>query len=103
MRPEAQSPRRTQECVAELDRALQINERCERAYFYRAMLYKRHNREGLAHKDFKKVKELNPKNIDAQRELRLYDMRGVTAASQSQAPAQSAAPKPGLFQKFFKK
>ena len=94
----------TQDRIADLDRAIKINERCERAYYYRAMLYKRHNRDGPAFKDFKKVSELNPKNIDAQRELRLYEMRGAGARPQSQAPSQTpVAQKPGLFQKFFKK
>jgi hypothetical protein len=109
-RPEALSAEGTQACIVELDRALEINERCERAYFYRAMLYKRHNREGLAFKDFKKVNELNPKNIDAQRELRLYDMRGGPPRRLTPVPSKppgakspSIAPKGGLFQKFFKK
>jgi tetratricopeptide (TPR) repeat protein len=94
----------TQDRIADLDRAIKINERCERAYFYRAMLYKRHNRDGPALKDFQKVNQLNPKNIDAQRELRLYEMRGAQPRSQSQAPSQApVAQKPGLFQKFFKK
>jgi tetratricopeptide (TPR) repeat protein len=93
----------TQARIADLDRAIKINDRCERAYYYRAMLYKRHNRDGPAFKDFKKIAELNPKNIDAQREIRLYEMRGAPKA-QSQAPAQApVAQKPGLFQKFFKK
>ena len=91
----------TQDRIADLDRAIKINDRCERAYYYRAMLYKRHNRDGPAFKDFQKVNQLNPKNIDAQRELRLYEMRGSRAPSQ--APAQSPAQTPGLFQKFFKK
>jgi hypothetical protein len=51
------------------------------------------------------VAELNPKNIDAQRELRLFEMRGTKRPltpppiNQPQPPP----PKPGLFQKFFKK
>jgi tetratricopeptide (TPR) repeat protein len=90
-----QTPEATQARIAELDRAIKINERCERAYFYRAMLYKRQNRDGPALRDFQKVAQLNPKNIEAQRELRLYEMRG---------PEKSpVAQKPGLFQKFFKK
>lgn len=98
------SPEGTQARIADLDRAIRINERCERAYFYRAMLYKRHNRDGPALKDFQKVNQLNPKNIDAQRELRLYEMRGAAPRPQSQAPSQApVAQKPGLFQKFFKK
>ena len=94
----------TQARIGDLDRAIRINDRCERAYFYRAMLYKRHNRDGPALKDFQKVNQLNPKNIDAQRELRLYEMRGAAQRPQSQAPSQApVAQKPGLFQKFFKK
>ena len=92
----------TQDRIADLDRAIKINERCERAYYYRAMLYKRHNRDGPAFADFKKVSELNPKNIDAQRELRLYEMRGAVRP-QSQAAPPPVGQKPGLFQKFFKK
>lgn len=80
-----------------------MNERCERAYFYRAMLYKRQHRNGLAFKDFQKVAELNPKNIDAQRELRLYEMRGGPPKRITPYPSQPPASKPGLFQKFFKK
>ena len=72
----AQTPEATQEPSQTLDRAIKMNERCERAYFYRAMLYKRHNREGSRSRISRKSRELNPKNIDAQRELRLYEMRG---------------------------
>jgi DnaJ domain len=101
--PSAQTPEGTQACIDDLDRALKMNERCERAYFYRAMLYKKQHRDGLAFKDFKKVAELNPKNIDAQRELRLYEMRGGPPRRITPFPSQPAPPKPGLFQKFFKK
>ncbi|HEY1957971.1 MAG TPA: DnaJ domain-containing protein [Polyangiaceae bacterium] len=104
LKPSAQSPEATQTYIAELDRALKLNERCERAYFYRAMLHKRLRRDALAFKDFKKVAELNPKNIDAQRELRLYEMRGGSQRPTTAVPSQPpASNKPGLFQKFFKK
>jgi tetratricopeptide (TPR) repeat protein len=104
LKPEAQSPEATQVKIEALDEALKMNARCERAYLYRAMLYKRQHRDGVAFKDFKKVVELNPKNIDAQREIRLYEMRGGAppppAAPSSPSEASS---KPGLFQKLFKK
>ena len=103
LKVDSQSPEATQARIADLDRALKMNERCERAYFYRAMLYKRTQRDGLAFKDFRKVAELNPKNIDAQRELRLYEMRGGPPKRITPYPSQPAPPKPGLFQKFFKK
>ncbi|HSQ67355.1 MAG TPA: DnaJ domain-containing protein [Polyangiaceae bacterium] len=104
LKPEAQSPEGTQMQIEALDEAIKTNPRCERAYLYRAMLYKRQHRDGLAFKDFQKVVELNPKNIEAQREIRLHDMRGGGA----RRPSPDAAPPPdaakqGLFQKLFKK
>jgi len=108
LKPTSQTPEATQARIGDLDRAIKLNERCERAYFYRAMLYKRQHRDALAFKDFKKVAELNPKNIDAQRELRLYDMRGgppkrITPGSMQAVTQKPPPQKPGLFQKFFKK
>jgi hypothetical protein len=57
------------------DRALKMNERCERAYVYRATLYKRMNKPDKAYLDFKMAAEVNPKNIDAAREVILYKKR----------------------------
>jgi hypothetical protein len=52
-----------------------MNERCERAYVYRATLYKRMNKPDKAYLDFKMAAEVNPKNIDAAREVILYKKR----------------------------
>ena len=107
LKPEAQSAEATQVKIEVLDEAIKSNPRSERAYLYRAMLYKRHHRDGPAYKDFKKVAELNPKNIEAQREIRLHEMRGGpthdVAPKPSPSPTGAPPPKPGLFQKFFKK
>jgi len=103
LKPESQTPEATNTFIETMDRAIKMNERCERAYYYRAMLYKRQHRDGLAFKDFQKLAELNPKNIDAQRELRLYELRGGPPRRITPYPAQPAQQKPGLFQKFFKK
>jgi len=104
LKPEAQSLEATQVQIEALAEAIKTNPRCERAYLYRAMLYKRQHRDGLAFKDFQNVVELNPKNIEAQREIRLHDMRGGGARrpSPNAAPPPAAA-KQGLFQKLFKK
>lgn len=61
--------------IEKLTQAIELNEKCERAYFYRAMLYKRLGNSPLAMKDFRIVVELNPRSVDAQRELRLFNMR----------------------------
>jgi curved DNA-binding protein CbpA len=87
-----------------LDGVLAKEPSYERAIYYRGVLLKRSGRHDKAMRDFKKAVELNPKNIDAVREVRLHDMRRRT---------QAAAPKPkpdpgggdggGLFGKFFKR
>ena len=47
----------------------------ERALFYRGSLLKRSGHEDKALADFRKVVELNPRNIDAAREVRLQAVR----------------------------
>jgi tetratricopeptide (TPR) repeat protein len=59
-----------------LDRAVKLNDRCERAHFYRGMLLKRMGKPDKAYLDFKDVAEINPNNIDAAREVLLYRKRG---------------------------
>ena len=104
LKPENQSPEATQVSIEALDEAIKASPRCERAYLHRAMLYKRQRRDGLAFKDFQKVVELNPKNIEAQREIRLQEMRGGGAPRPSPKTAPAPDPsKPGLLQKLFKK
>ncbi len=94
-KPENETGRATLECIARLDRALAINERCERGYFYRGMLHKRLGDMQLAVRDFRKTAELNPRNIDAIREVRLYGMR--------RPPQTSTKSSGGLFDRLFKK
>jgi hypothetical protein len=72
------------------------------------MLFKRIDEPNKALKDFKKAAEINPRNLDAMREVRLHNIRGGTkpAAGGSIRPG-SKAPQPetlgGLFGKLFKK
>lgn len=111
LKPENHSPEKTRDAIQMLDRALAMSAKCEKAYFWRAMLYKRVGRADAAVRDFKRVVELNPRNIDAAREVRLYRMRGgrrsdppagVTRAN-SEMPRAADDGKPGLFGRFFKK
>ena len=94
-----------------LDKAASMGAgRCEKAFFWRGMLYKRLGKMDLATKDFKRVVDLNPRNIDAAREVRLHHMRGNRG---SVPPAPRATPggqqrpedaqKGGLFGRLFKK
>lgn len=107
---------KTLEKVALLDRALKMNPNCASAYFYRAQLYKRAEDPKKAYADFKKASELNPRNLDAAREVRLHKMRGggsmppptTGPSAPSPRPGQKPAPTSGeglggLFGKLFKK
>jgi tetratricopeptide (TPR) repeat protein len=112
-RPDWQSRDKTLEKVLVLDRCIQKSPNCERAYFYRGLLHKRLNEPNKALKDFKKVAELNPRNVDAMREVRLHKMRGANSvpppahapAGSPGRPTKPAAPEGlgGIFGKLFKK
>ena len=118
MKQENQGEPATRVQIAVLDGAIATNEKCERAYFYRGMLLKRIGDLTAAHRDFKRASELNPRNVDAQREVRLYTMRneksGTTSPGAGDKERKSdpgrAKDKPkekdeakGLFGRFFKK
>lgn len=78
-RPEWLSVTKTLEKVAVLDRCIQKHPESERALLYRALLYKRADMPKKALKDFKRLIELNPRHVDAQRELKLHRMRADAA------------------------
>ena len=108
--PQWQSREKTLEKIALLDKCVQKNPNCERAIFFRGMLYKRIDEAKKALADFKKASEMNPRNLDAVREVRLHNMRGGTKAPPGVAGTPSTRPKPnqpdtlgGLFGKLFKK
>ena len=90
-KPEWLSREKTLEKCLVLERCIQKNSNCERAYFYRGLLYKRAGEASKAMKDFKKAAELNPRNLDAMREVRLHNMRGGA----SRPPSATVSPKVG--------
>ncbi len=109
LKPENQTPERTHASIKMLDRAIKLSNRCERAYFYRGMLHKRDGNPHAAVKDFRKAAELNPRNIDAVREVRLHEMRSQKgslppppAGRRGSSPPVPPA-KTGIFGKLFKK
>jgi curved DNA-binding protein CbpA len=58
-----------------LDRAVKLDPRCERAFMARAALYRRSGKPEKAYADFKEAAAINPKNIDAMREVMLHRKR----------------------------
>ncbi len=78
------------ELASELDELIHKDARVERLFFYRAQLRKRLDRSKEAMADFARVIELNPKNVDAARELRIYRMRLERSASASAESREGA-------------
>lgn len=72
--PSAPLPKILESC----DKALAINEAHERANFCKGLVLKRLGDEVKAHKFFKKAMEINPRNIEAAREVRIATMRGTS-------------------------
>lgn len=104
MKPANQTPDKSEGFIQRLDKAITMNARCERAFFYRGMIHKRLRHEAAAVKDFRKASELNPRNIDAQREVRLFDMRkGGTPSTPPVKKKGEEEKSGGLFGKLFKK
>ncbi|HLK41057.1 MAG TPA: DnaJ domain-containing protein [Polyangiaceae bacterium] len=114
LKPDYQSPEKTLECIRMLDKALEMSDKCEKAYYWRGCLHKRIGRASHAVRDFRRAADLNPRNIDAAREVRLFHLRGgrtsskppVQPAGTKQSPLPprpDEAPKPGLLNRLFKK
>ena len=110
LKPENQAPEKVVELVQALDAAIALSDRCERAFFWRGMLNKRLGKVALAQRDFKRAIELNPRNIDAAREVRLHQMRGGAHAEERRPSPLPGRPskadesgKQGLLGRLFKK
>lgn len=58
-----------------LDKAVNTDRTCERASYYRGVVHKRLGNVPAAFRDFTRVVQLDPHHIDAQRELRIIEMR----------------------------
>lgn len=110
-KPEFLSREKTIEKISVLDRCVAKSPNGERAYFFRGMLYKRIDEASKAVKDFRRASEINPRNLDAAREVRLHMMRGGTKPPPGMAPDGSGRPQKSagqdtlrnVFGKLFKK
>lgn len=87
--------------LVQLNVAVAMSPESEKVRFYRAQVLTRLGRNAEAVLDYKFVVSRNPHNIDAQREIRLWEMR---QQKPSTAPAQApATAKLGVFGKLFKR
>lgn len=61
--------------IIALDKAITNDRYCERAFYYRGMVSKKLGNVIAAFRDFSRTVQLNPKHVDAEREVRLMEMR----------------------------
>ncbi len=87
--------------LASVDKALAMDVKRERAHFVKATILKRMGNNGEALRHFKKALELNPRNIDAEREIRIAGMRGTSASSKPPPPGAGSVSGEGLLSKLF--
>jgi tetratricopeptide (TPR) repeat protein len=85
-----------------LQKTFSINPDHVQGHFVRAHVLKRLGKHDKALKHFKKVARLDPKNLEAAREVRIGTMRQSRGRSSAPPPAGSST-RPSLFGKFFKK
>lgn len=99
-----------------LDRAVETDNNNVKALWYRAQLNKKVGRQQQALRDYRTIVDLRPHHVEAQRELRLHEMRRRTgptgpesARSSSTRPTPRGSQNPpesgksGLFGRFLKK
>jgi tetratricopeptide (TPR) repeat protein len=84
-----------------VDHALSLREAHERAHFTRATILDRQGRTAEALVHFRRTAQLNPKNLDAARRVRLAEMRA--RASQAPTPPPAEEETGGLLSKLFAK
>lgn len=94
---------RLRELVSELDRVIARDVNHERAHFYRAQLRRRLQLPKEAAADFARAAELNPKNVDAMREVRIHKMRQGNAATEAVRATEAGSGIGGFFRKLFKR
>lgn len=103
LKPEGHTHSGSVDAIAKLSRAVKMNDKCERAFFYRGQIYKRLGDRHHALADFKRALELDPRNVDAAREIRLFEMRGGKATPSIPPPPKAADKPGGFFGRLFKK
>ena len=86
-----------------LRKTFAINPDHVQGHFVRATFLKRQGDHDKALKHFKKVSKLDPKNLEALREVRIGNMRQSRGRSSAPPPARGDSKRPSIFAKFFKK
>jgi tetratricopeptide (TPR) repeat protein len=80
--------------LVKLDKAADMEENNLRVRWYRGQLLKRLGKDGRALQDFRFILERDPKHVDAQREIRLFEMRRGTSKGKSDPPGRYSSRPP---------
>lgn len=109
-----------EEVLARIEKATRMEPNNTRIRWYRGLVLKRMGKNGKAIGDFRFIVENDPRHLDAQREIRLYEMRraemrrtgqktpsdrpsGAPGATSSNPPPSGKPPDGGRFGKWFKR
>ncbi len=85
------------------DEAVRLNAGSDRTHYYRGLILRRAGRDPEAIGAFRKAAEINPRNTDAVREVRLADMREKKPTTEKSDKGGAASVAGGLLGKLFKK
>jgi tetratricopeptide (TPR) repeat protein len=92
----AAEPQALESALATIDKVLTGDPDCVRALFYRGQILKSLGRSDPATRDFRRIVRLDPGHVEAQREVRISDMRRRTGSSEMQqsppVPQPASAP-----------
>lgn len=87
-----QDPRQIEAALRAVEAALTRDDRCERALVTKAEILQRTGKENESFAIWKRVHELYPRNVEAQRMKRIADMRGHSSKPSKPPPGGSKAP-----------
>ncbi len=91
------------DCLKMLAEALRKNPESEKNRTYRMQLLRRLGRIEEAVADCRRIVERNPHNVDALREIRLWELRRTNPQGSAKTAAKSEGEGTGLFSKLFKR
>ncbi len=95
--PEANAP--IDDMLTCLDRAIELDAKSDKIHYYRGVILRRVGRESEAVSHFEKAAQLNPRNVDAIREVRIAKMRGQTTMDVDKQRPSVPPPRPGVPQR----
>ena len=101
----AQQPEHLRNCLKMLDMALGKDALCRRGHFYRAQLKKKMEDHEGAIRDLRAAVTNDPDDVEAQRELRVYEtkLRDGTIQIRSFSPSGGTKKPEGFFDRLRKK